>query len=235
VPLPFTLIIGTKMSAQLLSLLQLASPALPVGGYSYSEGLESLIQGETIVDAKDVSNWLKGELIGGSIRIDGAIVDRVYEATIAGDRLKIGYWNSWLTAQRETEELRLQSLQMGGALWRLTREISPPAAEYLSELHLDCHYPIAYAVTAAVWEIDRRSTILSYLHAWVANLVGAAIKLVPLGQTDGQRILLALQPNIIAATDEVFNLPDDNLYSCSWGLSLASMYHETLYSRLFRS
>lgn len=218
----------------LLRLLQLASPTLPVGAYSYSEGLEFLVEADKVNHQAALAQWLLDELSYGSIRIDTAVVVRGYQAFLASDWDRLNIWNCWLSATRETEELRLQNWQMGRSLLRLWQDLQSAPADHITLLG-DCNFAIAYAIVAADWHIDLHSAVLSYLQSWVMNLVGAGVKLIPLGQTAGQRLLLDLQPAIAQTAEVILALPDDALESCSWGLALASMAHETQYSRLFRS
>jgi urease accessory protein len=220
---------------QLLRLLQLASPLLPVGGYSYSEGLESLILQGNVFDRSTLQTWIDRELQTGAIRLETAIVDRAYLASSQFDGKRLNHWNNWLTAARETEELQLQSWQMGGSLIKLALEITPEIQDSLDSIEYPCHYAIAFGTTAQAWQIDRHLAILAYFHSWVTNQIGVGVKLIPLGQTAGQQILWQLQESIDFLSQTLLVLDDTDLYACSWGSSLASMQHETLYSRLFRS
>ncbi len=221
----------------LLRLLQLASPALPVGAYSYSEGIEALVESGRIDSQLALEHWLVQELYYGAVRLEAAIVVRAYNAVHADDPDQLNYWNQWLSAARETEELRLQSLQMGRSLMRLFLDLQPDTLEpqLIAPLQDGCHFAIAFGLAAAHWQIDLRSSVLGYLHSWATNLINAGIKLIPLGQTAGQQLLWNLQPTLEHAMEEVLTLQDDDLSSCGWGLALASMTHETQYSRLFRS
>lgn len=219
--------------AALLSLLQLASPALPVGAYSYSEGLETLVEIGQIHDPDSLHHWLVQELHYGAIRLEAAVMLRAYNAVSVEDRHALNYWNRWLSAAKETAELREQSQQMGRALIRLLQEIRPQSLAHACDR--PCNFAIAFGLAAADWQINDKAATLGYLHSWATNLINAGIKLIPLGQTAGQRLLLELHPNLSQAVQEVLNLGDDNLYSCGWGLALASMAHETQYTRLFRS
>ena len=220
----------------LLRLLQLASPALPVGAYSYSEGLEALAEAGRLSDRDALESWLLQELRYGAIRVETAVMVRAYRACQLDDWDGLGNWNRWLSAARETEELRHQSLQMGRSLLRLLQDLH--LVELPQSLALQkegCHFALAFALAAVRWQIDLPSAMLGYLHSWASNLVNVGVKLIPLGQTAGQQLLLQLQPTIECAVEEVLLLQDDDLGSCSWGLALASMAHETQYSRLFRS
>ncbi|MFQ3615545.1 MAG: urease accessory protein UreF [Cyanobacteriota bacterium] len=260
---------------RLLRLLQLASPALPVGAYSYSEGLETLVTLGQLPNAASLQHWIEQELATGAMRLEAAAMARVYEAAIAPDLPALCEWNQWLSALREAEELRLQSWQMGRSLYRLLLELDPdlePLLEACGEtsdavvtaaantgvvaaVNLDANdavnasvnnsvnaavnstmnFAVVYAIAAAHWQIDQRAAILSYLHSWVSNLVNAGVKLIPLGQTAGQRLLLSLAPAIAQTTDAAIALPPDEFGACSWGQAIACMAHETLYTRLFRS
>ncbi len=225
----------TVNNQHLLRLLQLASPLLPVGGYSYSEGLESLIAQEIIQDRMTLQAWIQRELRVGAIRVETAIMDRAYLAGIEPDIERLQYWNQWLSAARETEELRQQSWQMGGSLTKLAIELTPEIQDLITAIDRPCNYAIAFGIIAQYWQIERQTTIAAYLHSWVTNSLGAGVKLIPLGQTAGQQILWELQGEIDALAQTIPRLADEDLDACSWGLSLASMQHETLYSRLFRS
>ena len=219
----------------LLHLLQLASPTLPVGAYSYSEGLETLVEVGTISDRDSLKHWLTAELKYGAIRIETAIVLRSYQSVIKGDRQALYDWNAWLSAARETEELRNSSQQMGRSLSQLMSKIQPQIAPLIDAVGEPCNYAIAFGIAAAFWQIQLQAALLGYLQSWLTNLIGAGIKLIPLGQTTGQQLLLEFQPLLIETVNTVLGLEDDELCCCSLGLSLASMTHETQYSRLFRS
>jgi urease accessory protein len=238
-------------SLSLLHLLQLTSASLPVGAYSYSEGLESLVQQGNLSTASALKDWIQSELQWGAIRIEAAIALRIYHASMNLDVEHATYWNQWLSASRETEELREQNWQMGRALTRLLVQLEAdhlhpnlypmlgiPASNTdrtSSQTSQPINYVTAFAVAAAHYRIPLNEMLLGYLHSWASNLVGVGVKLIPLGQTDGQRVLCQLYPTIPQTVSEVVALSDDDLSSCTWGLAIASMDHETLYSRLFRS
>lgn len=222
-------------SLALLRLLQLASSALPVGAYSYSEGIEALVEAERLGDRSALEEWLVDTLRFGTMRVELAIVVRVYKACQTNDWDSIGYWNRWLSAARETEELRLQSLQMGRSLLRLLHDLHVLEPEVPLLQGEGCHFAIAFALAAVPWQIGLNPALLGYLYSWATNLVNAGVKLIPLGQTAGQQILLNLQPVLQQTVAEALILPEKDFHSCTWGVSLASMRHETQYSRLFRS
>lgn len=229
--------------SSLLNLLQLASPALPVGAYSYSDGLETLVEAGVVNTQRSLGQWLEQELRYGAIRLETAVMIRAYQSVLSGNLDPLGYWNAWLTATKETTELRAQSWQMGNSLMRLLLDLSPPllSAEALSLQDLSsaagtpCNYAIAFGIAAAYWQIDLTASVFGYLHSWAANLINAGVKLIPLGQTAGQQLLLELSQDITQCTPELLALEDEQFSSCGWGLALASMAHETQYTRLFRS
>ncbi len=221
------------MSSTLLKLLQLASPALPVGAYAYSEGLEFLIQTEQITTAAGLHDWIVAELTLGAIRIDAAVMVRAYQAEQQDHQKTIQFWQHWLTAARDSEVLRLQSLQMGRSLWQLFLDLEGRTQAWTAqEPH---HFAISFGRVAGAWNIDLTQALVAFLHSWAGNLVNAGVKLIPLGQTHGQQLLLSLNPTIVVQSQELLTLTDEDLQSCSWAQSLAAMGHETLYSRLFRS
>jgi urease accessory protein len=221
----------------LLALLQLTSPALPVGAYSYSEGLEASVEGGWITTAAQLDEWLRESLATGSIGMEAAVLLRAHRAWMAQDLERLAYWNDWLSATRETAELQRQNWQMGRSLIKLLKDLY--AREHWVKIQTatgeECNLAIAFAVAAGLGSIDEQTAVLGYLHSWASNLVSAGVKLIPLGQTAGQQLVMNLGESIVATWDRVSILPDDQLFSCSWGLSLASMAHETQYSRLFRS
>jgi urease accessory protein len=235
---------------QLLRLLQLASPALPTGAYSYSEGLENLCDRGTIRNQADLRHWLEQELQYGAIRMEAAVMLRAYRAAEQNDPKTLLYWNNWLTATRDTLELRLQSWQMGQSLIKLVQDMNlagdsmhhalTSLIEALPSFRENsegqgCNLAIAYGLTASIWQIDENTALIGYLYSWLANLVSAGVKLIPLGQTVGQQILFDFNEQIDRGLDTLTHLTDDQMESCSWGVAIASMNHETQYSRLFRS
>ncbi len=222
-------------STALLTLLQLTSPALPVGAYSYSEGLETLVDQGLIKSAADLQTWLTESLATGSISIEAAILIRAHRAWTTGNQQQVVYWNHWLSATRETAELQQQNWQMGRSLLKLLRDLYPQSDWSGWDMTENWNMAIVFALAAGLAEIDEYTAVLGYLHSWASNLVSAGVKLIPLGQTAGQKLMLQLAKSITISADRSLILPDDQLFSCSWGLAIASMTHEIQYSRLFRS
>ena len=222
-------------SGALLRLLQLASPSLPVGAYSYSEGLEYAVENRAVVDVASLRAWLEDALEYGGARVEAAVLVRVYDAWQLGNADAVRRWNVWLTAARESEELRRQNHEMGRALLKLLAELHPSPAGVASLLAQPCNFVVAFAIAAAHWRIARDAAVIGYLQTWTTNMIGTGVKLIPLGQTAGQRLLWDLQSTIEETARAAATIKDDNLAVSNWGQALASMRHETQYSRLFRS
>lgn len=232
----------------MLRLLQITSPALPVGAYSYSEGLEYLCSQQIVETESDLCNWLKRELHFGFITNEAAIALRAHQGCKSNDLSALTYWNNWLSATRETEEVRLASWQMGQSLIKLWWQIAELQADPMSQnIHAllptakdnsqakGCNYAIAFGIVAASLGLDSGTTSLGYIYSWLTNLVSAAVRSVPLGQTTGQQIIFQLSEEISSSAQRASDLLDGDLEWCGWGASLASANHETQYSRLFRS
>jgi urease accessory protein len=222
-------------SLALLRLLQLCNSSLPVGAYSYSEGIETLCEQKRLTTAAALENWLAFQLAYGSIQVEVAVMLRGYRAWLAAQFSQLAYWNAWYTASRETEELLRQSLQMGHSLLQLLLKLEPNLTLRDIQDGRSSNYCLAYGLASAYWQIDEFSAALGYFQSWAANLVNAGVKLIPLGQTQGQQVIANLGEGISQATQRVLAWEDDDLESNSWGLQLASMEHEILYSRIFRS
>ncbi len=213
-----------------LALLQLASPALPVGGFAYSQGLEAAIAAGTVHDAASAQRWIEDVLALSLARLEAPLWLRVYDAAEAGDDSAVAHWNNELLAARETAELRAETLQMGTSLLRVfpALGIEAPTLEQPT-------YPAAFALACARLSIARSDALTAYLWAWAENQVLVAVKTIPLGQQAGQFMLTALHAAIARAADDADQLADDELGSAAVGLALASAQHEAQYSRLFRS
>ncbi|MCU0928468.1 MAG: urease accessory protein UreF [Burkholderiaceae bacterium] len=226
----------TPAAAPLLQLIWLASPALPVGGFSYSEGLEAAVDAGVVVDEASARGWLLDQLALVQARSDLAAAAAAFEAWQQHDAARVHALNAWVAATRETAELRLQSEQMGRSLaqWLRQRTGDDPRVDTLDALAPPT-WPVAFALAAAVTGASARDALLAMAFGWAENLVQAAVRAVPLGQSAGQRILGALADAIPDAVDAARAATDDTRQSFAPMLAVLSARHETQYSRLFRS
>ena len=221
----------------LARLLQLASPALPVGAYSYSQGLEAAVEAGLVRDAASALAWIGDVLAYAVARSEAPLWWRLHAAWSANDLERVSHWNELFLCTRETAELRAETLQMGYSLQRLLLEIGAFDAPSLQQLRgvAEIAFPAAFAFAVVKWEIPARSALIAYLWAWLENQVMAALKSVPLGQTDGQRLLLTLAALLPGIADEACAIGDDDLCNYTPGFAILCSRHETQYSRLFRS
>lgn len=218
----------------LLRLLQLVSPGLPIGMYSYSQGLERAIDDGWIVNANDCEAWLNGLLNQALGLTDAPILARLYDAWAEQDLNKVEYWSQYLIACRETAELRSEDRQTGQALARLLIKLEIPDAQVWLR-HSDATLATLFSLAAINWQISKSAALSGYLWGWLENQVLCAVKLVPLGQVAGQQLLSALAQQIPALVEQALQLTDQQIGGSSFGLALASSRHEMQYSRLFRS
>lgn len=222
-------------AASLLQLIWLASPALPVGGFSYSEGLESAVESGAVADEAGAARWLRDQLELALGLSDLAVTAAAIPAWRDGDAARLRALNDWLLQTRETRELRAQAEQMGRSLleWLKNQGDADPRFALLAALPPT--WPLAFALAAARSGAPAREALLACAFGWAENLVQAAIKAVPLGQSAGQRILAQLAAAIPAVVDTAMALDDDARLAFVPRLAILSARHESQYSRLFRS
>lgn len=221
-------------SLSLLKLLQLSSPTLPIGAFAYSQGLEAVIESGFIDSRESCQTWLFDSLRYGLQQTDIPLFARLYTAWSENDPEQVIYWTHFLRAQRETKELRDEDNHLGVSLARLLFDLGIEEAEpWKKSQHTS--FLTLFTLAAVKWNIHCEDACAGYLWAWLDSQVAVALKLVPLGQTDGQKILsssIELLPDIVSTglaikTDEIgASLPM---------LAILSSQHETQYSRLFRS
>jgi urease accessory protein len=218
----------------LLKLMRLTSPSLPIGGYSYSQGLEFAISTEWVHDASTASNWIQGLLKSSLLNLDVPVFKNLYESWQKPVMSRVSYWNKFLSANRDSFELQEEDRQLGKALARLLVNLgldeakhflSPPYGGFLT----------LYALAAVKWNISLSDAASGFLWMWAENKVLCAMKLIPLGQTDGQKILSAVIETISHVVIQGLNLPDEEIGYTAPGQGIASALHETQYTRLFRS
>jgi urease accessory protein len=224
----------------LLQLMWLASPALPIGGFSYSEGIEASVDSACIATFREANDWLIDQLHLSLARADLAVVAKAIAAWRRDDLDRIDELNNWVLQTRETSELRLQTEQMGRSMldwirkqpsFHVNFQVDRNAQDFLKSPT----YPLVFALAASSTQASIRDCLMSFAFGWAENMTQAAVRAVPLGQTDGQRILANLAEHIPAAVDAAMRLQDSERQAFSPMLAILSSQHETQYSRLFRS
>lgn len=223
----------------LLQLMWLASPALPVGGFSYSEGLEAAIDSGRVRGEAQVADWLCDQLWLGQARSELAVVAQAVRAWRADDCARAHELNDWVLHTRETAELRLQSLQMGRSLLEWLRQSPDATTGMLAHLQALSSWPptwpVAFGLALAQTTASVDDGVLACAFGWAENMTQAAIKAMPLGQSAGQRILARLVDEIPAAVADALQRDDTQRMAFAPMLAIVSAQHETQYSRLFRS
>ena len=229
---------GTPMSVALIRLLHLASPTLPVGAYTYSQGLEWAVEAGVVRDEATALAWIGDVLELGVGRGEAVYLAHMLAAWRDddgdGDDAALARLDQDFVASRESAELRAETLQMGYSLKRLLGDLPDFPADRLAAF-AQPSFPLAWSCAAAGWPIPPEDALAAYLWAWAENQVMAALKSVPLGQTAGQRLLLALGERLPAIATAAVRAPIEAAANFLPGLAIASSRHETQYSRLFRS
>ncbi len=218
----------------LLKLLQLSSPTLPVGAFAYSQGLESAIENGYITDRETLATWLKDSLTLSLKTVDLPLFSRLYNCWIKDDEQGVVECNKILFAQRETSELRAEDHQLGLALSRLLDDLDIVEAKVLRKQDKLCFLTL-FTLASVKWNIEIEQAGNGFIWSWLDNQIAAAIKLVPLGQTDGQRVLSDLLPLIPEIVEQGLAVKDDEIGASLPMMAILSSQHETQYSRLFRS
>lgn len=224
----------TQNAASLLALLHISSPALPVGAFAYSQGLEYALDKGWCKNRDDVQQWIEHSFEFGLGQLDSPLYLRLYRAWKNSDFEAVNSWNQALLSFRETKELYLEDIQVGGAFaqWHLGQD-----AERQSYLD-HCPQPTVVAMNAlaaVLSDIDEQTALLGFAWSWVENQIACASKAMPMGQTDGQKILQQIIPLLTRVCDAAQNIEDEHIGTGLMGLAMASSLHEQQYSRLFRS
>lgn len=228
-----TMIDGGARGRQLYRLMAWLSPSYPVGAFTYSHGLEWAVEQGDITSLATLTAWLADLLHHGSGRTDAILFACAHRAAAARDLARLQIVNDMALATVSSAERRLETTAQGRAFSDITR--AAWASETLTRLGDTIAYPIAVAAAAADHAIPFAPALEAYMHAFTANLVSAAVRLVPLGHTDGQRALHAIEPDIEIACRSARRATLDDLGSAAFLSDIAAMRHETQYTRLFRS
>ena len=226
-------------------LLQLCSANLPVGGFSFSQGLEYAVEMGWVKDVHSTKSWVEMNLSQSIARTDLAIIKRQYEALLNDDTSAFIYWNQHLIACRESNELHLADVAMGKALIRLLKqldaaEIQQGLQQYeslfdVNKIGSDMSFPSAFVLIASLFKLDLLLIQSGYCWTYIDNQIAAATKLVPLGQTQAQNLLFDITEQVETSIKCANSLNDDEIGASLPRLAMASAWHETQYTRLFRS
>jgi len=225
-------------SSQLLRLLHLASPALPIGAFHFSQGLEYAVESGWVHDEATALGWIGGIAEASLATLDLPVLIRLHAAWKQGDSPAVHRWNAFLIASRETEELRAEDRHLGSALFRVLAECQQSTELFPvggPKLPVGVSHATAFSFACARWNIDAYAAAQTYAWAWAENQVLAAVKLVPLGQSAGQRLLHALIARLGAYSARAADILDADIGISTALSAVASGRHEIQYTRLFRS
>lgn len=221
----------------LWNLLRLASPQLPIGGYSYSQGLETAIEQGRVSDAASARRWLEDQLQLNLARFEAPLLLAHCEAAAVGDWAELVQLDAQHRASRETRELAQESRQMGYSLRQLLEgleELDSDSRQLLAQLDAP-GLPLSWALAARVWGITPVEALGAWLWGWLENQLAVLMKSLPLGQQAAQRLTSELLPSLQQAREQATEHPAEHWGSAPFGLALTCMAHERQYSRLFRS
>jgi len=237
IPLGEPAALSADEGAALYRLMTWLSPAFPVGAFSYSSGIEWAVEAGDIVDAATLKDWLSSMLTDGSGFCDGIFLAHVHRAASAGDEKKLREIAELAAAFVPSKERQLETTSQGRAFIEIAR--SAWNHDGLERLIAACDgaivYPVAVGLVSAAHKIPLAATMHGFFHAVTSNWISAGARLVPLGQTDSQRVLAALEPVVVATGTRAMAASLDDLGGATFRADLASLRHETQYTRLFRS
>lgn len=221
-----------------LRLLQLISPNLPTGAFTYSQGMEWAVECGWLGDANGTRLWLESVLHDSLQYLELPLLARLYTEAEQKNEAAFLYWSQWLYASRETLELRNEEIQRARALLTVLRNL-PGGADWCAlkdwQEGLMCSQLAGFALAGSRWRIPLLKLMQAYTWSWLENAMAAAIKLVPLGQTEGQGLLYELAAQIEPVVKHALDVDDEDIGASTPALAIASSRHENQYSRLFRS
>jgi len=225
---------STESSLALTRLMHLVSPSLPIGSFTYSQGIEWAVECGWIDSAESLGDWIEDQLLTSILHLDLPVLQRLYAAAGKRDADALESWSQFLLASRETAELRQEEINRGRALADLLVALDVPNAQAWKAVLASCQ-AAGFATAAAVWKIPYRNAASGYAWSWLENLVLAAVKIIPLGQTEGQQLLMRLAEILPGAVERSLAIEDEMIGASTPALAIASSRHETQYTRLFRS
>jgi len=221
-----------------LEFLQLMSPSLPVGAFSYSEGLEWLVQNKKVYDETTLFNWIESELSRGQITIEASSIAHIMRDLVnwsdyqdVKHKLIIEEWNSWLSSLRDSPDVRSQQLQMGESLLQLLIDLDHPLPDHQKKFI----WTIAWAWAGVCWDIPKIDLVEGFLYSWVANQLSAALRLLSLGPTKAQQLQKKSLLLIKSQASFLLQQNPKEIWISDVGAIMAQQSHIELYSRLFRS
>tara|TARA_B100000886_G_scaffold210112_1_gene145439 strand:+ start:155 stop:832 length:678 start_codon:yes stop_codon:yes gene_type:complete len=218
----------------LLKLMNLMSPTLPIGGFTYSQGIEKAIESNWITDFESAKKWLESQLLINLKFTDLPILMRLYKSVDSKNYKRAIYWSNFLLACRETMELRDEEKNRGRSLAKLIESLEKDQAKEWSKI-LKTNHLLGYAFLSNVWNISIKKLLLGYSWSWLENQVAATVKIIPLGQTDGQKLLNEIIKKIPNVVEEVEIINDNEIGISQPAFVIASCLHETQYTRIYRS
>ena len=229
-----TVMITTEGDLAQLRLLHLVSPSLPIGAFTYSQGLEWAVECGWVRDEETLGDWVGSLLESSAAQLEVPLLARLYRACEHGDTASVAYWSQQLIAFRETRELREEERNRGRALASLLPELGVPVPGEITDLVKGCQLA-GFAHAACHWGIPMEQAAAAYLWGWLENITLAGVKIVPLGQTAGQRTIAALTARIPGLVERGLEVADEEIGASCPAQALASNLHETQYTRIYRS
>jgi len=219
--------------AAIFKLFQLISPSLPIGGFTYSQGIEWAVEEGWISDVNSLREWVEGLFQSSILYLELPLLKRFYKAWSQGDEEEIIYWNQFLLASRESYELRQEEINRARAMSDLLMTLDKSSIAFNEQLKKS--QTACYAYACVSWQVGLNKACEGFVWAWLENIVLSAIKIIPLGQTQGQKVLLELAELIPAIISQALLIDDEDVGCSNQALSIASSQHETQYTRIFRS
>ena len=217
-----------------MRLFQLTSPSLPTGAFTYSQGIEWAVECGWVTDKDSLTDWLCSMLFNSYQELEIPLLKRLYDSANNQDLDDFIYWSNYAVACRETKELRLEEINRGRAMAKILTQLDIPLEKNWLSVVQKCQLA-GYALAAAHWKIDQKQASIGYTWSWLENMVMAAVKIVPLGQTAGQQTLAALMETATEVVEAGLTIDDENIGGSCPAFAIGSCLHETQYTRLFRS